>query len=383
MNAAAALGPFPPASLSASDLARRLAGLCGDERNVQVDFLLHLDEFDQRRAWAEAGYGSLWVYALEVLHLREGAAWRRIEAMKLLRRFPIVEPALRDGRLCLTTLNLLGPILSGESVAELVARAAFLSKADTQRLVASIRPLVAPKDGIRRIPVAGAPATTGTSPSQAAQPSPSVGALALVPASNAPALPPAPVPAPVPSARAALRPVSGDSYSLRVTLGAACKAELDQLVSLLSHQHGGDLAAVLREAIRCGIAQHGKRRGAVQPERKRRDAVRTSSDAKLPGDASPSPPHTVDPRVIPVEVRRKVWTRDGGRCAWTSPDGKRCGSTWKLELGHVTPAALGGTSTENNLRLECGAHNQYEADLVFGREHMERFRRRRHFRQRK
>jgi hypothetical protein len=70
--------------------------------------------------------------------------------MKLLRRFPSVEPALRDGRLCLTTLNLLGPVLTDENALDLVTRAAFLSKADTERLVASIQPRTAPKDGTSR-----------------------------------------------------------------------------------------------------------------------------------------------------------------------------------------------------------------------------------------
>ena len=34
-----------PSSLDASSLARRLGELAGDERQVQVEFLIHLDEF--------------------------------------------------------------------------------------------------------------------------------------------------------------------------------------------------------------------------------------------------------------------------------------------------------------------------------------------------
>src|ERR687883_1643308 len=96
-----------PSSLATDALARRLADLVGDERQVQVAFLLHLDVFDQRRAWAEAGFPSLWEYVLRVLHLREGAAWRRIASMRTLRRFPQLAEELRDGRLCLSTLTLL------------------------------------------------------------------------------------------------------------------------------------------------------------------------------------------------------------------------------------------------------------------------------------
>ncbi|HYS81677.1 MAG TPA: HNH endonuclease, partial [Anaeromyxobacteraceae bacterium] len=49
-----------PSSLDSAALARRLGELAGCEREVQVEFLLHLAEFDTRRAWAEAGHRSLW-----------------------------------------------------------------------------------------------------------------------------------------------------------------------------------------------------------------------------------------------------------------------------------------------------------------------------------
>jgi len=367
-------GAGTPASLTSPVLARRLADLCGEERNVLVDFLLHLDEFDERRAWAEAGYGSLWAYCLEVLHLREGAAWRRIEAMKLLRRFPSAERALRDGRLCLTTFNLLGPVLGDENVSDLVARAAFLSKADTERLVVSIRPRVAPRDGIRRVTTGAAPAATERPSEPAAAACSVAGALAptRATADEAPASLSLAEPPPAPVARPDLRPVSEDTYSLRVTIDAACKAELDQLVSLLSHKTGGDLAAVLREAIRCGILRHGKRRGAVEPEVRRGK----SATASTASDTTATPrgaPSGVDPRSLSRDVLREVWKRDGGRCAWTATDGKRCGSTWKLEFGHIRPAALGGPPMADNLRIECAAHNDYEAIRFFGRRHMAKF----------
>ncbi len=88
-----------PSSLDSKALAVRLAELTGDGRNIEVDFLRHLDEYDRRRAYLEAGYGSLWTYCQEALHLREGPAGRRIQAMRVLRKFPSLEGALRDGTL--------------------------------------------------------------------------------------------------------------------------------------------------------------------------------------------------------------------------------------------------------------------------------------------
>ena len=129
-----------PASLDSKALALRLHELVGEERNVQVDFILHLDEFDRRRAYLEGGYGSLWDYLLKALHLREGAAWRRIAVMRVLRRFPSMKAPLRDGRLCLSTLALLGQVLTEDNAGELLARAAYRSKAEVDSPVASVKP---------------------------------------------------------------------------------------------------------------------------------------------------------------------------------------------------------------------------------------------------
>ncbi|MFL5263751.1 MAG: hypothetical protein ACJ79R_10165 [Anaeromyxobacteraceae bacterium] len=161
-----------PASLDATALAQRLVALAGHERELQVEFLLHLGEFDARRSWAEAGYPSLWDWCLRVLHLREGAAGRRIAAMRVLRTFPVLAGALRDGRLCLSTAALLAPVLNGENCAAVVDRAAFLKKAEVEHLVASLAPRVAPQDGIR---------LTGTHARAAATAAPATSPLPLKP----------------------------------------------------------------------------------------------------------------------------------------------------------------------------------------------------------
>ena len=156
--------PATPAALSSLDaqaLSARLASLASEERATQVDFIRLLAELDRRRGYAELGYPSLWEYCLRALHLREGAAARRIGAMRVLRRFPALEPALRDGRLCLSTLRVLEEVLTDENVSEVLADAAFKSSAEVQTLVAARRPRPAPADGLRRIGGSGAAGTDG------------------------------------------------------------------------------------------------------------------------------------------------------------------------------------------------------------------------------
>lgn len=68
-----------------------------------------------------------------------------------------------------------------------------------------------------------------------------------------------------------------------------------------------------------------------------------------------------DSRYVPTPLRRAVWRRDEAKC-------KRCSSTHALEIDHVTPFALGGGTTLENLRLLCRSCNQFAAIEVFGAE---------------
>ena len=251
---------------------------------------------------------------------------------------------------------MLGPLLTEANVGELVARASYLTKAEVERLAASLQPRAAPKDGLRLRPGSAAPPVETRPSTEPPEITLSVG--------TSPEPQPSFAPAPPPSRRS-LHPVDAENYSLCVTVDTALKKDLEELKALLSHKlPRGDLAAVLREAVQCALEKHRKRRGAAEPARKRKSPVAAKPAKKTVHGRQP----------IPATVRREVWKRDEGRCTWRGPDGNRCGSTWKVELDHLRPAALGGPSTVDNLRILCRAHNTLSAEHVFGRAHMELFR---------
>ena len=79
-------------------------------------------------------------------------------------------------------------------------------------------------------------------------------------------------------------------------------------------------------------------------------------------------------RHIPAAVRDAVFARDGGRCTYVGEHGVPCESRHNLHVDHVEPFARGGPPTAGNLRLLCAAHNQLEAERVYGSEWMRRFR---------
>ncbi len=407
--------------LTTETLARRLGELALAERRIQVEFLLHLDEFDRRRAYLEAGYGSMWEHCLRALHLREGAAGRRIGAMRVLRRFPTLTEPLRDGRLCLSTISLLGQVLTDQNLEEFVTRAAHKTKEEVDHLVATLRPRPAPREGIRQLPspsritpaasVATALPLGPTSPGTLARALPGADASQGFAAPHVGTMLTAivdeqrktdPDPDREPSTERTppvtqVRALSETQWSLTVTLDVDAKKDLELLGALLSHKCGRNISAVLREAIRCGIEKHGKRRGAVPPQRKHRKRKALSRSVCAPAETEPGrldPLHRLPPlddgaatpsarkqrqartRSIPAEVRRQVVQRDGGSCTWIGDGGRRCGSRYQVEVDHVHPFELGGASTLSNLRLLCKAHNLLHAEHAFGREYVAQFRNR-------
>jgi len=65
-------------------------------------------------------------------------------------------------------------------------------------------------------------------------------------------------------------------------------------------------------------------------------------------------------------VAKKVWEKAGGKC-------EICESRYALEVDHLHPRSLGGTSEETNLRLLCRSCNQRAAIEKLGMEKMEEY----------
>lgn len=63
-------------------------------------------------------------------------------------------------------------------------------------------------------------------------------------------------------------------------------------------------------------------------------------------------------RIIPSEVKKEVWKRDGGKCVL-------CSSAENLHFDHDLPFSKGGTSlTAKNVRLLCMKHNLQKSGRI-------------------
>jgi len=151
------------------------------------------------------------------------------------------------------------------------------------------------------------------------------------------------------------------SYSITLELDEGEMALLEEAQKVLS-------ARKLKDTVLKAAKQVVARDRRLTALRDRRASLVTSKVATSPAKSQTTKPS----RYIPADVRHAVATRDGNRCSYVAPDGRRCCETRNLELDHVEPFSLGGKSTVQNLRQVCRAHNQLYAERVFGREFLRR-----------
>jgi hypothetical protein len=141
-------------------------------------------------------------------------------------------------------------------------------------------------------------------------------------------------------------PLTPERYRVQVTIDREAHDLLRQAQDLMRHiTPNGDLSLILTRALRLLVADLLSKKAAVT--------------------ANPRTPRQNDgsARAIPAAVKRIVWLRDRGRCAFVGSRG-RCGARGFLEYHHIVPYARGGKATVNNIEMRCRAHNGYEAKLA-------------------
>lgn len=70
-------------------------------------------------------------------------------------------------------------------------------------------------------------------------------------------------------------------------------------------------------------------------------------------------------------ARREVFERDGERCTYVAPSGRRCAARAFIQLDHDVARARGGSGAPENLRVRCGAHNRFAAKQLFGEQYVD------------
>ena len=244
---------------------------------------------------------------------------------------PVILERLAEGTVHLTAIGLLASHLTDENHLDVLNAARHKSRREIEELVARLAPKPDVPATVRKVPERQpAPVTSVRgliTPDKAEAPTNS-GSIALT----------------LPRPPAEVKPLAPERYKIQFTVSRETYQQLRLAQDLMRHTNpDGDPAVIFERALTL--------------------LVRELEKGKLAATDRPRP--TQAPvnrsRTIPAAVRRAVWQRDGGRCAFDGAQG-RCTETGFLEFHHVVPFAAGGEATSENISLRCRAHNQFEAE---------------------
>ena len=329
-------------------LLRGLDELVAKSRHSEADLLAYIAEVDHRKLYLEQGCSSMFGYCTEVLHFSEAQASHRIHAARTARAYPVVFERIRKGELHVAGLSLLAPALTPKNHEELLELARHRSKRAIEVLLADRAPKPDVPARVRQLP------------------EPRLAAGVPLPSEIARSAPESESRIPAPPARAASRapsPLGGRRYKIEFTGSQALYDKLHEAKALLRHQiPNGDMVEIFDRALSL-LVEDAKRKRFAQTSCPRE----RSKAAKKPGAAS---------RHIPAEIKRAVFERDGGRCAFVGRNGRRCGSPDFLEFHHLDPWARARRHSVERIELRCRGHNHHAAVQDYGAAYMAQFARR-------
>jgi 5-methylcytosine-specific restriction endonuclease McrA len=261
-----------------------------------------------------------------------------MEAARAARRFPLILERLADGSVHLTAVRLLASHLTADNHRAVLDAARHKSKREIEHVIACRHPQPDVPASVRKLPT-----------SASARPLVETPPADIAPTAKGTATQPtfAPCPAARPPMISSLAP---GRYKVQFTVPKETYDKLRRVQDLMRHRiPNGDPAAIFDRALTALLSELERAKLAT--------AGRPRADR----------PTTTSSRHVPAAVKRAVWARDGGRCAFIGTNG-RCRETGLLEFHHVTPYAAGGLTSVENLQLRCRAHNAYEAEKHLGAE---------------
>ena len=308
--------------LTDAALIVRLRQLNRAERRVTVELLHHLNELERRRCYAGLGFTSAFDFLTRDLGYSESAAWRRIQAARLLRAVPDAAGKIESGSVNLTTL----------------AQAQTAIKAEEKR--------TGEKLSIEKKSAAVAEVETASS----RQAEPNLNSMFPEVAREKEAT------------RESVRSVGDDHVRAHVTLTREQMSKLERLKEVLSHRNFG---ASLAEIIEAAADELLERRDPLRKVVKARKTTQCNTGAGVA---------LRDTKAISPSTRNFIFHRDEGKCQFQNQSGVVCGSRFQVEIDHTVPRAHGGGNESKNLRLLCRTHNLHAAEVALGRHIVDSFR---------
>src|SRR6187399_2175124 len=358
-------------SLADDELLAGLSSVVGRRNQITAEFLAYLAELDERQLFLDLGFASLFEYCVESLGLCESTAGRHIAAARVCRNHPEVFALVASGALHASALSLLRKHLTPENAAELFELCAHRSTRKVEELLAARFPRPDVRDLVRRLTrfaiPEGVPAqarltldaerVSETMPTEVppCEPSASLQKAFVESQAREPATALGAFGAPEALKPSRFEPLSADRYGVHFTADGEFRELLERVRRLAGHRlPSGDLMTLLKRGLEAYERELTKERFALgrRPRRSRGVAhapsAPSASSAPSEAELSASDPNPNPKRHCPAAVARAVFLRDGQQCSYVSPNGRRCGARWCLELDHVEPDEKRGGGREHD-----------------------------------
>ena len=334
-------------------LLRNFSALVGRDRATTARMLAYMGEIDRRRLYLELAYPSMFALCTERFRMSASAAGKRIRVSRAALRFPVILEMIRTGELHVSGVSQLAAHLTDDNYEDVLRRARHRSMREIDLLITQVSPRPDVAWSLRAMPRPLSGAQSGAISAGHAGPD-ADGQAGSTSAARVGEDARLSLPERHGTPDGTMSPLSPRRYKLQVTIGQEARDALEELRNLLSHQiPDGDPARVVERALAALLTQTKKKKAALtkNPRKRRKKGGRKT-------------------RAIPANVRREVFKRDGGKCAFVDDEGRRCASAWQLEYHHRVPFGRDGPHSAENVELRCRAHNQFEAERDYGRKLM-------------
>ncbi|MDZ4785939.1 MAG: hypothetical protein SGJ02_07675 [bacterium] len=106
-------------NISDAELTNQIDILRSKERELTLNFLIHLGEFDKRRLYLGLGYPSLFEYCTKKLEYSVGSAYRRMQSARTLREHPELGNSFLNGKVSVRLQQPLRPLKQRKQISQI------------------------------------------------------------------------------------------------------------------------------------------------------------------------------------------------------------------------------------------------------------------------
>jgi 5-methylcytosine-specific restriction endonuclease McrA len=347
-------------SLNDAELLKQTHLAAKTEKAATLALLDYLVEVDARRLYTTVNAcSSLFEYLVKELGLSPPAASERVNAVRLIRAVPPVKEHLQTGKLTLTSAAQIQRFVNTEQKVHPLGKA--VSRDEKDKVIAAC--LGKSKREVEK-----------TLCEKQSEP-----ARVLT--------------------QQKVRVVTATRSEIKFTVGESTLEKLQQLKNLTGDT---SLERIFDQGLAALLLAERKKRGVIprksevktkaaiteaaftkdtSPEAAVTEAASTQSlttglavslaaaattPRRQPADLRRTPARGADggsdaqlhSRFIQIDLKRFVFARSKGRCEFMDSRSKvRCRATFRLQIDHALPRALGGKTEASNLRHLCSAHN--------------------------